>query len=100
MTFMLVSPFSNTADAVIAESEIHVQKADAAGKLGLAQKQIYEYDLAYSKVLSLKAYLEGLKYLQTKDRKDFDASVANMNAAGSLSEKTHMYLILVARLNC
>lgn len=87
MTFMLVPPLANSADAVIAESEIHMQKAEAAGKLGLAQKQIYEYDLAYSKVLSLKAYLEGLKYLKTQDRKDFDASVVDMNTAGSLSAK-------------
>jgi len=87
MTFMLVPPFANSADAVIAESEIHIQKAVAAGNLGLAQKQIYEYDLAYSKVLSLKAYLEGLKYLKTQDRNDFDASVADMNTAGSLSAK-------------
>ena len=87
MTFMLVPPFANSADAIIAESQIHVQKAEVAGQLGLAQKQIYEYDLAYSKVLSLKAYLEGLKYLKTEDRKDYDASMADMNMAGSLSAK-------------
>lgn len=87
MTFMLVPPFANSADVVIAESKIHIQKAVAAGNLGLAQMQIYEYDLAYSKVLSLKAYLEGLKYLKTQDQNDLNASVADMNTAGSLSAK-------------
>lgn len=87
MTIMLVPPFANSADTIIAEAGIHVRMAEAAGSLGLSQKQIYEYDLAYSKVLSLKAYLEGLKYLKTQDRSDYDKATADMNTAGSLSAK-------------
>ncbi len=58
----------NTADKIITEIKIHMQQAETYGNLGLAQRSIFENDLAYSKLLALRGYLEGLSNLKQTDQ--------------------------------
>lgn len=65
---LLFFPMKMNANKIIfAEIESHLQKGDAYGATGLAQKSINEYNLAISKVYTYKGYLQGLIAIQEKE---------------------------------
>lgn len=77
--------YVNSADGILAEVNLHKQKADALSSLGLARKSVHEYEQAYSKLLSLQAYLEGLKYYKTNQVELINHSADLMREAQAAS---------------
>lgn len=72
ITVAFVPLGKDASDSILAEVALHNEKGDALVKMGLTIGGIYEYDMAYSKVLALKGYLYGLRYLEGKSTLQVD----------------------------
>ncbi len=85
LSLLLVPVGKDATDGILSEVALHHNKGDAVLAMGLTQGAIYEYDMAYSKLLSLKGYLYGLKFLIEKNP-DFQVkSEENLTRASAIS---------------
>lgn len=65
---ILAFPIETHMDQMIfKEIDTHIQKGDLYGQMGLAEKSINEYNLAFSKLYAFRGYLHGLIALDEKD---------------------------------
>lgn len=85
LSLLLVPVGKDATDGILSEAALHHNKGDAVLAMGLTQGAIYEYDMALSKLLSLKGYLYGLKFLIEKNP-DFQVkSEENLTRASAIS---------------
>lgn len=78
---------AKTADSIITEIKIHMQQAETYGNLGLAERSIFEDDLAYSKLLALRGYLEGLSNIKEANQDMAARSQEDLQNAANYSTK-------------
>lgn len=85
---ILVVPINRkTADSIVTEIRIHMQQSETYADLGLAERSIFEDGLAYSKLLALRGYLEGLSNIKEANPDMAARSLDDMRNAAFYSTK-------------
>jgi len=85
LAIIIIPPNRNSIDTFITDIKLQQDKGDALGKIGYSQQSIYEYDDAYSKLISLKSYLQGIKGWKVNNKALQDEAIKNFDTALSLN---------------
>lgn len=85
LTILMVPLGKDASDGILSEVALHHNKGNAVLTMGLTQGAIYEYDLAYSKLLAFKGYLYGLKYISEKTPSFQELSESNLTKASAVA---------------
>ena len=90
---------AKTTDKIITEIKIHMQQAETYGNVGLSELSIFENNLAYSKLLSLRGYLEALANIKEPNQIYSDSSQRDLGNASVYSTKNRYLPYFYGKLN-